>query len=272
MRIKEIADRIIDACVTTTLAEMTEMTPNCDTLITGEWDNEVTGIFSTFMATVDVINDAIAKGANLIITHEPTYYTSADETDWLIDDEVYLQKQKLFEENKISIWRFHDHMHMMKPDLIYAGIDKELNWDGYRITDKQHCYRVPRSTLKDLATYLKEKLDVKVVRIIGNEEAEIMRVGLLVGGGSLGLGSEKMPMELMQKENLDVIVCGDILEWTLCAYVRDACQLGMNKSLIILGHNRTEEAGMKHLRGWLQSLFPDIPVWFSEAGEPFSHI
>lgn len=98
-----------------------------------------------------------------------------------------------------------------------------------------------------------------------------MNGGTLVGGGSLGLGSEQMPMELMRNEDLDAIVCGEILEWTLCAYVRDAAQLGMNRSLIILGHNRTEEIGMQYLTGWLEALFPEIPVWFSESGEPFSY-
>ena len=67
------------------------------------------------------------------------------------------------------------------------------------------------------------------------------------------------------------MVCGEILEWILCAYVRDASQLGLNKSMIILGHNRTEEVGMKYLPEWLETLMPGMPVWFSEAGEPFSY-
>ena len=272
MRVKQVVDRIIDICGVSPLTWGTQDTQTCDTLITGDWNCEVTGIVTTFMATVDVIKYMVAKGANLIITHEPTFFTSTDDQDWLKNDVVFISKLQIIKDNQINIWRFHDHMHMTKPDLIYTGIEKELDWNHYLIPEKQHCYEIPPITLSDLSIYLKEKLDVKLARIIGMQTATIQRVGLLVGGGSLGLGSEMMPMELMQKENLDVIVCGEIVEWTLCAYVRDACQLGMNKSLIILGHNRTEEAGMKYLRGWLEALFPDIPVWFSEAGEPFSYI
>lgn len=76
----------------------------------------------------------------------------------------------------------------------------------------------------------------------------------------------------MRNKQLDVIVGGEILEWTLCAYVRDAAQLGLNKSLIILGHNRTEEVGMKYLPAWLERLFPDMSISFIEAGEPFSYL
>jgi putative NIF3 family GTP cyclohydrolase 1 type 2 len=272
MIVKEVVDRIIDTCNVNPEAWQSRQMSTCDTLIVGDWNQEVTAIVTTFMATVDVINDAVAKGANLIITHEPTFYTSTDDRDWLTSDDVYSLKQQKINDNQVSIWRFHDHMHMTKPDLIYAGIEKELSWSGHHILDKPHCYEIPPITLRELSIYLKDRLDVKLAQIIGTETSIVERVGLLVGGGSLGLGSEIMPMELMQNEDLDVIVCGEIVEWTLCAYVRDACQLGLNKSLIILGHNRSEEAGMKYLREWLKTLFPDIPVWFSEAGEPFSYI
>jgi putative NIF3 family GTP cyclohydrolase 1 type 2 len=266
MKVKEVVDLIVDSCHTPPL------TPTCDQLMSGDWDSEVTGIVSTFMATVDVIKDTIAKGANLIITHEPTYFTGLDNTDWLLDDEVYLLKQKLITDNKINIWRFHDHMHMTRPDKIYVGLNKELGWEKYRVSEKPHCYTIPPTTVAELSAFLKEKLKVKAARVIGKKDAKVKRVGFLVGGGSLGLGSEQMPMELMRNENLDVMVCGEILEWTLCAYVRDAAQLGLNKSMIILGHNRTEEVGMKYLPEWLETLMPGMPVWFSEAGEPFLYL
>ena len=73
---------------------------------------EVKGVVSTFMATVDVIRQAIDLGANFIITHEPTWFSGADDTEWLSDDPVYLEKKKLIKEHQIAIWRFHDHMHM----------------------------------------------------------------------------------------------------------------------------------------------------------------
>lgn len=266
MNVKEVVDRILKAC------NMPPLQVTCDQLMAGEWEAEVTGIVSTFMATVDVIREAVSKGANLIITHEPTYFTGLDQTEWLAGDEVYLLKQKLIHDNKINIWRFHDHMHMTRPDRIYVGLNKELGWDRHSIPGKPHCYIIPATTVEKLSAFLKEKLDVKVAQIVGKKEARVERIGFLVGGGSLGLGSEQMPMELMRNENLDVMVCGEILEWTLCAYVRDASQLGLNKAMIVLGHNRTEEVGMKHLPQWLTALMPGMPVWFVEAGEPFSYL
>ncbi|HEX3053782.1 MAG TPA: Nif3-like dinuclear metal center hexameric protein [Aggregatilineaceae bacterium] len=265
MNVREVVDRIIVAC------NVPPLEKTCDQLMAGSWDNEVTGIVTTFMATVEVIHNAIAKGANLIITHEPTYYTGADQTDWLLEDEVYLRKQQLLDKHQINIWRYHDRMHLTRPDQIYSGINKELHWEQYMLPDKI-CYVLPSTTVEVVAVYLKEKLKVNAVQIVGNREAKVERVGILVGGSSLGFNSEQMPMELMRDKNLDVLVCGEILEWTLCAYVRDAAQLGLNKAMIILGHNRTEEVGMKHLTEWLVPLLPGVPVQFSEAGEPFTYV
>ena len=266
MIVKDVIEAITRECNTPPFEK------TCDQLIAGDWDHEVTGIVTTFMATVDVIRETIARGANLIITHEPTFFTGWDATGWLQQDPVYLEKVKLIEENRINIWRFHDHMHWTEPDLIYVGLIKEVGWEAYHDSVEKHTFKIPRTSVGALSEFLKEKLGVKIAQVVGNSAGSVERVGVLVGGGSLGLGRDEMPMEYMREANLDVIVCGEILEWTLVAYVRDACQLGMNKSLIILGHNRTEEVGMKHLPAWLQKFLPEMPIHFVESGEPFGYL
>jgi hypothetical protein len=70
------------------------------------------------------------------------------------------------------------------------------------------------------------------------------------------------------------MVCGDIVEWTLPAYVNDARQLGMNRALLIVGHERSEEWGMEFMAAWLPGLLEEaglgrVPVCFLDAGEPF---
>ena len=264
MDVRNVVTAIIEAC------RMPPLEKTCDQLIAGDWNSEVTGIVTTFMATAGVIQDAASKGANLIITHEPTYFTHSDQTGWLAGDEVFRLKQQLIRDSQMNIWRFHDHMHQTNPDRIYAGLHQELGWETFSVPGKRHCYLIPPTTVEALTAYLTHKLNVKAVRIIGDPGTQVERVGFLVGGGSLGLGSEHMPMELMREENLDVMVCGEIMEWTLCAYVRDAVQLGLNRAMIILGHNRTEEVGMQHLPAWLETFLPGIPIQFSEAGEPFT--
>ncbi|HEY8363159.1 MAG TPA: Nif3-like dinuclear metal center hexameric protein [Tissierellaceae bacterium] len=269
MKVREI----INAILTYSCGGM-KFERTCDLLISGDYDMEVRGICTTFMATVEVIEKAIKLGVNLIITHEPTYYTSVDKLDWLKNDPIYLLKKKIIDENKIAIWRFHDHMHAAPGDLIYRGLIREIGWENYLIQGEAFpcCYEIPEMSLQELAQFFKQKLKMEVIRVVGSLNNRCKRVGILVGGGSLGLGVEEMPMMLMREQNLDVMVCGEINEWTLCPYVRDASALGMNKALLILGHERTEEFGMKYLAEWLKPLVDDIPVYFIDSKEPFSYI
>jgi putative NIF3 family GTP cyclohydrolase 1 type 2 len=265
VNVREVIEAILTACA------VERMENTCDRLITGSWDAEVRGIATTFMATPQVIRAAAAGGANLIITHEPTFFTHDDSLGWLAGDEVFRGKKELIDSLGMNIWRFHDHIHTMTPDRIFVGVLRDLGWEAYGAPENRHVYRIPPTTVPALAGLLKERLEIETVRVVGSPAAAVERVGLLIGGGSLGLGSDTMPMELMRAHDLDVIVAGEILEWTLCAYVRDAAQLGLNKALIVAGHNRTEEAGMKHLPAWLATVLPGLPVRFVEAGDPYQY-
>lgn len=72
MKIQEVIDRVL-----TDSTGETRIAPTCDQLMTGDPQQEVKGIAVTFMATVEVIREAAAKGVNFIITHEPTWFTAA---------------------------------------------------------------------------------------------------------------------------------------------------------------------------------------------------
>ncbi|HWQ05611.1 MAG TPA: Nif3-like dinuclear metal center hexameric protein [Feifaniaceae bacterium] len=281
MTVRQIADAIIRKTGVPPLPEG----QTCDRLMAGSWEQEVTGIATTFMATVDVIARAVAAGANLIITHEPTWYTGDDQTDWLEEDEVYLRKKTLIEQTGMAIWRFHDHMHFSGEDGIFRGFDRETGWADYRMAPPQTdtagfgvsgrfdgCYEIPQTTLKELCEFFRRVLSMEVVQIVGDPEMRVSRVGVLPGGASLGLGTEQMPMQLMRARNADVIVCGDIKEWTLPAYVRDATQLGLNRAILVLGHERSEESGMKYLGEWLEDIVAGTPVVFIDAEEPFLYV
>lgn len=248
--------------------------PTCDIQTAGDPDMEVTGIVSTFMPTINVIRTAIALHANFIISHEPTWFNGTDETEWCQNDSVYLAKRQLLEENHIAVWRFHDHMHFATDmDLIYKGMLEKMGWKKYQQPDEKEpwVYEFPQTTLKELACELKEMFQMDVIQTIGNPDIPVTRAGLLVGGGSLGLGREVMPMELMERNNLNVLICGDITEWTTCAYINDARQLGLPRGMITLGHERSEEAGMEYLVPWLKEHLPEIPISFVSAEEPFTY-
>ncbi|WP_017470895.1 Nif3-like dinuclear metal center hexameric protein [Amphibacillus jilinensis] len=252
-----------------------------DQVIVGNPNQEVTAVVTTFMATIDVIHYAIAKKANLIITHEPTWYNGRDDTSWLKDDFIYQKKEHLLLEHNIVVWRFHDYMHSAKKDQIYQGFEQALGWHDYNLAGNSlslnpleqaaTCYQIPKLEVRTLLAQLKEALNMKVIRYIGAEDAVVQRIGLLLGGSSLGLGDERNPMKLVQANHLDTVICGDITEWTLSAYIRDASMLGINKNMIILGHEKSEEIGMKNIVPWMKKHLPNLEISFIDSEEPFRY-
>ena len=134
------------------------------------------------------------------------------------------------------------------------------------------CYEIPETTLKGMGMFFRSRLGMETVQIVGDPEMPVKRVSVLVGGGSLGLGLEQRPMIQMRERDIDVVICGDITEWTLSAYVRDASALGLQKGMLVLGHERSEEWGMKYLGEWMESITGELEVVFVDAGEPFNYI
>src|SRR5690348_15646538 len=49
-----------------------------DRFIAGSADMPVRGVGTTMMATFDALKAAVAQGVNLIVTHEPTYWSHQD--------------------------------------------------------------------------------------------------------------------------------------------------------------------------------------------------
>lgn len=236
--------------------------PTVDTIKAGDASQAVRGVVTTCMATVAVIRQAIALGANLIITHEPTYYNHLDETEALAEDPVYLAKKELIASHGLVVWRYHDHLHALQPDGIITGLLQALGWERFADPLARGLCVIPPTSLWDLVTLFKGRLELGMVRVLGDPAMLCERVGLAVGAAG---GARQIAF--LREQNLDLLVCGEINEWETAEYVRDADLLGHKRALLLLGHINSEEPGMAWLAVWLRGLFPDLAVTHIPAGD-----
>jgi len=236
-----------------------------DTFKAGDPNATVTGIATTFMATVDVLRKAAALGCNLVITHEPTYYNHLDSKELLENDPVYAAKQAIIEENNLVVFRFHDHWHRTRPDGIYTGMMQKMVWDTYLVEGEHNILDLPGVRLADVTTHLKEIFPSANLRVIGNQGLKINRAAF-----SAGAPGSSAHLRLMQRGDINLLIIGEAPEWETIEYMRDASQLGQPKALIILGHAISEEAGMEYCARWMKSFIKDLPIHFIEAGDPFN--
>src|SRR6202166_4321805 len=133
------------------------MQQTVDTFKAGNPDAEVKGIAVTMMATLDVLQRAVAAGQNLIITHEPTFFNHLDNPDQLEQkegDPVLAAKRAFIQEHGLVIWRFHDHWHRRNPDGIEAGMAHALGWEKFQDSSNQYLFAVSETDLQGLASEL----------------------------------------------------------------------------------------------------------------------
>lgn len=238
-----------------------------DTFKAGNPDEPVTGVALTMMATMDVLERAAASGKNLIITHEPTFYNHLDKLDVLQEkekDPVLAAKLAFIAEHHLTVWRFHDHWHMRTPDGIEAGMAHALGWEKQQDPENQYLFAVPETTLESLAADLKKKLDVHVLRVVGDPHLKIKKAALVPGAS--GFQKETLALE---RNDVDVLVTGEPREWETVEYVADAVTQGNRKGLIILSHIPSEQAGMEECTRWLKTFVNEVPIEFVPAKDPF---
>lgn len=236
-----------------------------DTLKIGSRDQVVTGIVTTMFTTLEIIKKAIELKANLIIPHEPTFFSGSDETDWLQNDPVFRTKFDLMAKHGIALWRNHDYIHRMKVDGVQAGVVDELEWNDYY--KQSPVLDIPDTSLGNLINYVKEKLGVPAMRYIGDLNQSCSKILLLPGavGG-------KRQIESIMKEKPDVLICGESNEWETPEYVRTANEMGMKLSMIEIGHSASEEGGSEFLTSWIRKHAPEIPVTHIPSGNSLSII
>jgi putative NIF3 family GTP cyclohydrolase 1 type 2 len=264
MAVQEVIDIIVAAIPGAPLEE------TVDTIKIGDPAMHVTGIATTFLATSDVIKRASDRGANLIITHEPTFFNHLDETDWLAGDGVYRSKRQLAEERGVAIWRFHDYLHLVEPDGILNGMLRRLGWEDAPVsagdrTDLPSICDIEPMTLLALAEHFKERLGIPhPLRAVGDPSMRCRRVALLLGayGG-------RRQMNFLMDADVDVLVIGEVPEWETNIYVSDARSAGIHLALLELGHAYSEEPGMEYLVEWLQPKVEGIPVMHVPTGDVF---
>ena len=240
--------------------------PTVDTFKAGDPDTPVTGIATTMMATFDVLKGAAGQGANLVITHEPTFYSHLDKTESFeaAQDSVWREKEAFIRDHHMVVWRFHDHWHMRKPDGILSGTANALGWDRYEREDVPNLFVLPETSLRALAKSIQEKLGIRVLRAVGNPDLKVTKIALVPGAA----GTERH-LSFLRRDDVEVLVIGEVPEWETIEYVSDAAAEGRRKALILMGHIPSEQAGMASCAEWLKTFIHGTPVVFVATAEPF---
>jgi putative NIF3 family GTP cyclohydrolase 1 type 2 len=282
MKKSEVIDRILN------YHPSIENYTGCDDYKSDGKEDECTGIASALVPTMEVIQKTVALGCNLLVVHEPIYYQTPDYSAWKGNFENKVQKEKEFyiKEHGITIWRDHDHMHTHQPDCIFTGVMKYLGWEKYynkeisAIMPLFYVFDIPECTVAALGAYLKEKIGMNGMRIVGCPEDKMRRVAIAahlypnsfmvdeVKEDGFYHSYDMEIMRCMEEADVDAIIPGEIIEWTILSYIRDAAFMGKGKACFNIGHFNMEELGMRYAADWIGELVNhEIPVHYVPTGD-----
>ncbi|MBQ8163279.1 MAG: Nif3-like dinuclear metal center hexameric protein [Clostridia bacterium] len=237
----------------------------CDTVKSGDPETELKKVAVTMFATVDTVRAAKSWGADMIIVHEPTYY---DHMEVIIPSIVEERKKALIEESGIVIYRYHDHMHHREKDQITEGELHYLGLEGdFERTPYSASYilktKTPINAL-ELAKRMEKELGIAHVRIAGERDKKSSTIAAC-------FGTPDGVYELLRDENVEIVLTGEACEWKLAEYARDAAALGINKSLIVMGHIGSERDGMRLLAKRMQEKYTSFETKYIECGEVYMY-
>ncbi len=235
-----------------------------DVIKVGNGEEEITRVGIAMFATPEVIASAAEQGVNFLIVHEPLFYTHRD------TEMPYAQcfeKKRLIEQAGLTVFRFHDYAHAMLPDLIYEGQISYLGLPGR--FEKGKYFAVNRfildeeMTTPELAAALEKNLGLQNMRIVGDRDHKVKTVSCCFG--TPGHHFEEI-------DECDTVLTGEICEWGIGEYIRDAAQMGKKKSMIVMGHNNSEKFGMKLLCDRLAVTHPELDPKFFDCGDIYTYI
>ena len=246
------------------LAETVAQPGTVDRIITDNKDKEVKKVATCMVITPDVLRAAAEWGADLIVTHEPTFWKDAENC---LDKKPYEFKKSILDKYDIAVCRWHDTPHDGEVDNINAAIIKRMDWEGHFEDMLTFVFDKPISPLQ-IAKDIRDRMGVRHPRIVGRLDGEVKKMSMQTGARGLPT------FEGMFDSDIDLILSGETYEWYCCEPVRDMAQIGMQKSVIILGHVGSERDAMADLAEKinLDLSAEGIEAQYFDCGEIYTYI
>lgn len=238
-----------------------------DRIIIGDHSMEITKIGTCWMPYWKTLKEAVNKGVNTIVVHEPTFYTHYDLND-IADTfskypaagkHAYMEqiekKKQWIEENQMAIIRCHDVWDIFPKTGIPFAFGMTIGFTNDNIIRSLPYFNVyaiepapANEVAKRIASCLK-RFNQPGVAFYGDQSRIVRSVGL-------GTGCICNPINYMELEaDLYIAIDDSVSTWIQTTYAEDT-----GHPLVVVNHGTSEEYGMVMLNSHLKNTFPSMNV------------
>ncbi|MFW5697419.1 MAG: Nif3-like dinuclear metal center hexameric protein [Fimbriimonadaceae bacterium] len=256
------------------LDELFELTPwinrseSEDGVLYGSGKRQVKRVSTVWMPSLKVVREASRGGVDLLIVHEPLFYSHETDPKMIVSTKAAREKAANAELTDLVIARLHDVLDQAPSFGIPYSLGRFL---GFHEPEKvsadryHHRYRLEEETTVDAFA---ERVAQKVsrygdpgVQVIGDGSRSIKTVGV-------GTGTIARPAEF-RKLDCDLFILTD----DGSTYYSEVQQcIDSNEPVIRLNHGSSEEPGMEEFADWLQRSRSTIEVTHIPHRSPYRFI
>lgn len=233
-----------------------------DRIIVGEPEADVTRCLVAWMPSVSAVHAAIEWGADLLMCHEPTFWSHRDDRP---RDHCAASKLELIERSGLVVVRNHDCWDRW-PELgipwawaRFLGLrarPARVSASGY-----QHRYDVAPTPFGEFARRVAgctSQLGAPMIEATGDPGQTVGRIGIGTGCACAVFSYLEMGCDCC-------IVCDDgVSYWRDVQYAAD-----LRVPVICVNHGTSEEPGMATLARYVDAAFPDLTAEHLHQRCPF---
>lgn len=231
-------------------------------LLAGRKDKEVRTVYVALDATSEVIDDAIRKHADLLLTHHPLIFKGIKKVN--TDDFVGRRIVKLIQ-NDISYYAMHtnfdvmgmadasaDELNLIAPQVLEITYEDEISKEGFgRIGNLPQVM-----SLRQCCEYVKKCFGLPNVKVFGDLDTHVRKAVIMPGSG-------KSMIEEALKKGADVMITGDIDHHA----GMDAVEQGM--AVIDAGHFGLEKIFVPYMQEYLNRELGHLTVCSHKPDFPY---
>ncbi len=224
-----------------------------DHLLFGNMERDIDRMIVCWVATNDIIQQAILEDCHFIICHENPFYLNSTQMHTSII-EATKEKQHILKKHDISIYRCHD-LWDLYPE--YGVLDSwaktlDLPLEKSKQSGFYRYFENINMTTKDLALHIKDCIQEHGevgIEVIGDLNKTIHT--LAIGTGAITDVFEMCDL------NADACLVSDdgINNWIATQWCMDH-----HIPLIVVNHRTAENAGMMGMKEYLKKIYPDIDI------------
>jgi len=241
--------------------------PSVDRIVIGDPETAVSGIGTAWLPYRETCERAVRDGVNVLVVHEPTFYTH-----WDLDEKspdlfaasaagrkAYLEaveeKKRWIRANGLVVIRCHDVLDKVGGWGVPFAFGEALGFRKEDVVRSRPYYNVYRIVPRPA---------VEVARAIAAKLAGFRQPGVafygdrarVVGTVGVGAGCYSDPVEFMDLAPDLFISLDDIVRtWTQTVFARDT-----GHPLVVINHGASEEAGVRALSAFLKKAYPERKV------------